>query len=115
MYSHVDIPEVRSCLEQLSTESDSAAVMTKVSLLQFYKKNLTSNPSLEADGKLKGRLIESGVLFAGPMYQASTLTKSQRLRKLAMAGFTTDKLLFLNPTQTEMFFSYVKETGMVTE
>lgn len=120
-FSHIDSPEVRSCLEQLRTnyDGDSGYLLTMVSLLQFYHKNMKNDPDLSVKKKgLRERLLAAGTVFIGPMYslkRKDATSRAQKLHQLKVAGYKTNHLVFLNPVQVDLFFSYVKETGLVFE
>ena len=122
MVGSVTIPELRSSVQRLldSMDSDPEASgsyrLTLLALLSFYRKNMQSEPSIETDNNiLKSRLIESGVLYFGPLYQDShnDLSRARILKILNELGFCTEHLVFMNATQIELFFTYIRETGLI--
>ena len=123
MVASVTIPELRSCVQRLLDSMDSdpeasgAYRLTLLALLSFYRKNMQVDYSVETDhNHLKGRLIETSTLYFGPMYDArhhNQLSRARRLALLADLGFCTEHLAFLNSTQVELFFTYVRETGLI--
>jgi len=115
----VKVPEIRAAVAQtlaglVAVEDKSDHRLTLISLLSFYRKS-ENTLSVETDGNiLKSRLMESGVLFFGAMFQShASATKSQRLASLKSLGMVVEHLAFLNPEQVELFFTHMCETGLV--
>lgn len=115
----VTVPEIRSAVAQtlrglVEAEDKKAHRLTLMSLLSFYRKSENAL-SVETDGNiLKSRLMESGVLFFGAMFNPrSEATKSQRLAAFSDLGLVTEHLAFLNPEQVELLHVYMSETGLV--
>lgn len=117
----ITIPEIKSCVAQLldsmeEVEDTKSRRLTLLALLSFYRKNLHNDMSIETDKNiLKSRLIESGVLYFGANFNPQvSLPRAKYLMLLEEAGFCREHLAFLNPTQVELFFTYVRETGLVS-
>lgn len=122
MVASVTIPELRSCVQRLldSMDSDPEATsqyrLTLVTLLSFYRKNMQVDYSVDTDhNQLKSRLIETGVLYFGAAYQADreVPSRAQMLTTLRDLGFCVEHLVFLNTTQVELLYTYVREIGLI--
>lgn len=119
----VKLPELRSALsgafEGLSTGAEGS-LLTIVSLLSFYRKNMNYSPNVDAENcPLQAKLMTSGVAFFGPMYREAVSgfepTKAKIISVLEKEGFYTDPLVFLNGTLLSLYFTYLKETGIVSD
>lgn len=118
----VAVPEIRSAVAQTlaglsgveNAQEQRGHRLTLLSLLTFHRKH-ESALSVETNNNiLKSRLMESGVLYFGPLFSsASEATKSQRLATFATLGLRVEHLAFLNAEQVELFHVYLSETGLV--
>lgn len=120
----VTVPEVRSVVKRLldvvesDPENSASYQLTILALLSFYRKNLKVDMNIETNrNPLKSRIIQSGVLYFGPMF---TLTREGRkpaaeeiFKALHHGGFAVEQMGALNATQLELFYIYVKETGLI--
>ncbi len=122
LVTSVTIPELRSCVQRLldSMETDPEASasyrLTLLALISFYRKNMQVDYSVETDlNQLKSRLIETGVLYFGPLHDADrpSPTRARMLVEMRELGFCIEHLAFLNATQVELLHTYVRETGLI--
>lgn len=115
----ITVPEIRAAVAQTlvglaEAEDKTSHRLTLLSLLSFHRKS-ENTLSVETDNNiLKSRLMESGVLYFGAMFNPrSEATKSQRLAAFSDLGLCVDHLAFLNAEQVELFHVYLSETGLV--
>lgn len=119
----VTMPNLRSCLQRTldSMETDPEAEcshkITALSLIGFFRKNMIVTELIDEHNPLRTKLEETSTLYFGPMFlptQPGTQTsRARRLKTLQESGYAVEHLAFLNADQVELFFSYVRETGLV--
>ena len=113
------ISDAHSAIQFSKIEGDvKAARLTLSALLSYAGKEARREPSITEDENiLRSALIHSGVNLFGPMFNAKNVNtnKSAILQELARQGFYIQCLHHLNQAQINLFFSSLKEAGLVSD